>query len=1021
MKKILLQKKHIFAIIALAFVGVILAVSLILYFRPGTSSSVSVPTGILVTFLIFLILFPMLLVAFLFVKRKRLTFWIGSAIVSVAVLLMVFLVLIVGGVADLRPKLVFSSGTGEKVYDGTPLDCREWELLSGEPETGHKPEVTINADRTDAGSSENYFSVCMRDETGRDVTDAYKIVCRFGELRVLARPIAIRTNNASKTYDGAPLKSEAYQVVSGEIAAGQKLFVEVLGERTDAGISENPFNALITDMTGADVTRNYAIEKINGKIEIAKRIIRISTPSYQGVYDANPLTYAEWSYASDTKVLDRHTLEVTVVGSQTDVGVSKNKIGEVRITEGGNDVAYNYEVVFLEGDLIITPRKLTIRSESAKKTYDGKPLTNNSWSYASHTKPVEGQAMTVVISGTRTEAGESPNTIAECRVTNDVGRDVTFNYEIKLQEGSLIVAAEGQDTDPGGDPNGPVLDESGAIGTPDSGSGGSGAASSLAARVYAETAAKIYLRYMSFGDYTGTKWNPAPDYPQRIDSIYGMNYLTGIALKNAGYTSAAVSIEAYGANYLLPYYLDTDALSYRIQTSDVQYTGSTRSSYSAYCYSYDYENGSGNLSLPDPYLAVENAYYAYVRSTYLSIPSETDTFFLSVIEKNNFDNSDPSIVSRIAEFIRHAAIYNPNYNRELDRANDIAISFLSVFKEGICQHFASAATMLYRALGIPARYVIGYVGQTQSEEWTDVLSKDAHAWVEVYLRGVGWVQVEVTAAGIGEGEGGADESGTLTIKPVDVSMPYVNGVVLRPDNRVQGISDLLNRGYSYKAVITGKQTTVGTGFSTIQSFVLYDAAHADVTKQFKIKFGKGKLHLYVRKLTVTTSSFVKIYDGTPLVPDADGFSWKGELIAGHRIAGITVIGRQTNVGQSENICTIKIADEAGNDVTEMYGITNEFGTLTVNARPISIQAGSASKKYDGTALLCPTYEIRSPENETPLGQGDRITVSVSGSQTEVGRSQNEIVAVEIVNVLGQDVTKNYSVEYLYGWLTVTRS
>jgi hypothetical protein len=53
--------------------------------------------------------------------------------------------------------------------------------------------------------------------------------------------------------------------------------------------------------------------------------------------------------------------------------------------------------------------------------------------------------------------------------------------------------------------------------------------------------------------------------------------------------------------------------------------------------------------------------------------------------------------------------------------------------------------MLYRAAGIPARFTTGYmVNVTDTSAYTDVLSRNAHGWVEVYIRGVGWINVEVT-------------------------------------------------------------------------------------------------------------------------------------------------------------------------------------------------------------------------------------------------------------------------------------
>lgn len=99
--------------------------------------------------------------------------------------------------------------------------------------------------------------------------------------------------------------------------------------------------------------------------------------------------------------------------------------------------------------------------------------------------------------------------------------------------------------------------------------------------------------------------------------------------------------------------------------------------------------------------------------------------------------------------------------------------FLSENRRGYCAHFASAATLIFRYLGIPARYVEGYaidpvdisengtlIEEARYEDYYDghsllgteaVVSVEAsdanaHAWVEIYDKALGWVVVEVTPA-----------------------------------------------------------------------------------------------------------------------------------------------------------------------------------------------------------------------------------------------------------------------------------
>lgn len=79
---------------------------------------------------------------------------------------------------------------------------------------------------------------------------------------------------------------------------------------------------------------------------------------------------------------------------------------------------------------------------------------------------------------------------------------------------------------------------------------------------------------------------------------------------------------------------------------------------------------------------------------------------------------------------------------------DFAEYFLFENHRGYCMHFASAAVVLLRSAGVPARYVEGYTvtpADSQNPDgWIDIPDSCAHAWVEIYLGGVGWIPVEAT-------------------------------------------------------------------------------------------------------------------------------------------------------------------------------------------------------------------------------------------------------------------------------------
>lgn len=85
---------------------------------------------------------------------------------------------------------------------------------------------------------------------------------------------------------------------------------------------------------------------------------------------------------------------------------------------------------------------------------------------------------------------------------------------------------------------------------------------------------------------------------------------------------------------------------------------------------------------------------------------------------------------------------------------DPVASFLREKKDAHCEFFAASATLLLRYAGVPTRYVTGYLAHEQGGEVgeTVVRQRDAHAWCEAWVDGVGWIAVDATP-----GDGRPDE------------------------------------------------------------------------------------------------------------------------------------------------------------------------------------------------------------------------------------------------------------------------
>ncbi len=78
---------------------------------------------------------------------------------------------------------------------------------------------------------------------------------------------------------------------------------------------------------------------------------------------------------------------------------------------------------------------------------------------------------------------------------------------------------------------------------------------------------------------------------------------------------------------------------------------------------------------------------------------------------------------------------------------DVADYFLFELKKGYCDYYATAMVVMARSVGLPARLVMGYASGTYNPTAAEyiVSAADAHAWVEVYFPGTGWVEFEPTA------------------------------------------------------------------------------------------------------------------------------------------------------------------------------------------------------------------------------------------------------------------------------------
>ncbi len=263
-------------------------------------------------------------------------------------------------------------------------------------------------------------------------------------------------------------------------------------------------------------------------------------------------------------------------------------------------------------------------------------------------------------------------------------------------------------------------------------------------RVTADTDGSLYFRGRSYGDYTGTSWSAA------VENSHGQA-LSFVAQGIAPMPETTVgefqlrSPAAYDVLYL-PYY------SISAAQGDVRVPAESFSSYSGVYYlsSIGADALAPSVVFPAELAAEELRYRDYAHSYYTRLPDSTRSALQQICSSMDWSAGQSGILWRVAEYVRSQGRYDVNVAPY--PSDDYAVYFLTQSHTGYCIHFATAAVALYRTLGIPARVCEGYlVNNTAPGSSVKVTGADAHAWAEIYLDGLGWVPVEVTASAA-EGE-----------------------------------------------------------------------------------------------------------------------------------------------------------------------------------------------------------------------------------------------------------------------------
>lgn len=187
-------------------------------------------------------------------------------------------------------------------------------------------------------------------------------------------------------------------------------------------------------------------------------------------------------------------------------------------------------------------------------------------------------------------------------------------------------------------------------------------------------------------------------------------------------------------------------------------------------------DGTDDIQKQD-YLALESGYRRFVQENYLGIPAETRQLlapYLDALAADRGESMDAYLaVQCTRDFLEKHIRYSEEGSTLPEKEN--FVSYTLELGTGYDFHYATLGVLALRYYGVPARYAEGYIVTEQlaaeaAQGAAEIGIDCAHAWVEVYQEGIGWLPLELTPDYIGV-MGAAPQAGQLGAAISDLRDP----------------------------------------------------------------------------------------------------------------------------------------------------------------------------------------------------------------------------------------------------------
>lgn len=327
---------------------------------------------------------------------------------------------------------------------------------------------------------------------------------------------------------------------------------------------------------------------------------------------------------------------------------------------------------------------------------------------------------------------------------------------------------------------------------------------------------KVYLRGQSFDRYDGTSWSNS-------GLAEPVGYWSLPIYKDRGHLT--ITPEDWDDTMYIPYYSNATSRYASLQNG----RASLDEKLGTYGFSvyYPVEHSS---NFPQSLSPEE-------RNIWTQLPIPTELAAKQILRENNLQTPE-----QIMQYVKNSAEYSLLTGRMPAAVDDFAIWFLKESDTGYCMHFASAATVLLRAAGFPARFVTGYAISVSPSSTAYTVTGDlAHAWVE-YMEFYGsgyWKIMDATPGG-----GGDPRPTVPNTEPTETTQPTQSTA---PTESTTPSQDMTESSQTVPSSTSGEQADIPREADNNPLVLLCLEIIAAVSGIVILLYGQYSLRLFFRR------------------------------------------------------------------------------------------------------------------------------------------------------------------------------